>query len=253
MIRVACVLVLLACAGVVRADDKKVAIRFLGGAKKAPLDGLKVTVRGYTGDWTADRKNKLKDGTSDKNGTVAFALAPGRYYIDIASDKELPYLPLPVGHKGRPGHSDRTIKVGADAEQSFDFHLADACKLVLRAVDADTGKPLPGVVFVTESETAEDWGISINGDNIGAEHGKADEATDKDGYFTRLLGPREGYTYFAWPPPKGYEQVGKLEVTVPTPLGKEKAEHTFKFRKKDTPRVQAPAWPCCVLCRSCRP
>jgi hypothetical protein len=53
MIRVACVLVLLACAGPVRADDKKVTIRFLGGAKKAPLDGLKVTVRGYTGDWTA--------------------------------------------------------------------------------------------------------------------------------------------------------------------------------------------------------
>ena len=87
MVRVACVLVLLACAGPSLADDKKLTIRFLGGARKAPLDGLKVTVRGYTGDWTADRKNKLKDGTSDKSGAVAFALPPGRYYIDIASDK----------------------------------------------------------------------------------------------------------------------------------------------------------------------
>jgi hypothetical protein len=87
-------------------------------------------------------------------------------------------------------------------------------------------------LFVTESETAEDWGIAINGDNLGARHAKTDEGTDKDGYFTRLLGPREGYTYFAWPPPEGYVQVGKLEVTLPTPIGTEKIEHIFQFRKK---------------------
>jgi hypothetical protein len=232
MLRAACVLVLLGFALPARADEKKVTIKFFGGAKKTPLDGLKVTIRGYTGDWTADKKNKLADGVTDKNGVANFTLAPGRYYVDIASEKELPYLPLPADYKGHPSHYDRAIKVGTDVKQSFDFHLADACKLVLRAVDADTGKPMAGVVFVTESETAEDWGIAITGDNIGARHAKADEVTDKDGYFTRLLGPREGYTYFAWPPPEGYVQVGKLEVTLPTLIGTEKVEHIFRFRKK---------------------
>lgn len=235
MFRITCLLLLFVCAGTVQSEDKQVTIRFIGGTKKTPLEGLKVIVRGYTGNWTADLKNKLTEGTTDKRGVVPFTLASGQYYIDISSDKELPFLSLPVGYKDHPNLYDRMIQVGADAAQSFDFNLADACKLILRAMDADTGKPLAGVKFVTESETAEAWGIAIQGDNLGATHGKNDQATDKDGYFTRYLGPREGYTYFAWPPPKGYEQVGKLEVPLPTPIGKEKVEHTFTFRKKKAP------------------
>jgi hypothetical protein len=42
----------------------------------------------------------------------------------------------------------------------------------------------------------------------------------------------DGYTYFPWPHPKGYEPVGEWVVKVPTPLGTEKAEHVFKFKKK---------------------
>jgi hypothetical protein len=226
-------LILLGCASPAPPDTKKVNIRFLGGAKKTPIEGLKVTIRSYTGDWTEDKKKKLAEGKTDKNGNAVFTLVPGRYYVDVASDKELPYLGLPVGFRGHPTHYDRTIKVGADGEPSFDFNLADACKLVLRAVDADTGKPMPGVSFVTESETAEDWGIAITGDNLGANRKKqGEELTDKDGYLTRLLGPREGYTYFAWPAPEGYAQVGKLEVTLPTPVGTEKVEHVFEFKKK---------------------
>ena len=61
---------------------------------------------------------------------------------------------------------------------------------------------------------------------------QGEEVTDKDGYLIRYMGPWEGYTYFAWPTPGGYETAGKAEVTIPTPLGTEKAEHVFKFRKK---------------------
>jgi hypothetical protein len=46
------------------------------------------------------------------------------------------------------------------------------------------------------------------------------------------MGPWEGYTYFAWPTPKGYETIGNPEAVIPTPPGTTAAEHVFKFRKK---------------------
>jgi hypothetical protein len=125
------------------------------------------------------------------------------------------------------------IQVGTDAEQSFDFNLADACKLVLRAVDADTGKGIPGVSFETENALAEQWGNAILGDNLGTARDEKvrNERTDQDGYFVRYIGPRPGYTYFGWEP-KGYEVVAPFEVELKTPLGTEKVEHVFKYRKK---------------------
>jgi hypothetical protein len=228
MLRALLVLFILALPA--NADDKQVTIRLLGGAKKVPLEGLKVTIRGHAGDWTADLKNKLKDGKTDKDGRVGFTLPDGHYYVDIASEKELPYLNIPVGYKGYPGYYDRMIKVGK--ETAFEFNQAGACKLTLRAVDADTGKGIPGVSFEMLSPTAESGGAVV-GDNLGADRKKqGEEVTDEDGYLIRYVGPWEGYTYFAWPTPKGYETVGDLEVTIPTPLGTEKAEHVFKFKKK---------------------
>ncbi len=215
-----------------KAEDKKVTVTFLGGVKKAPLDGLKVTIRAHTGHWTDDHRAKpLTDGKTDKDGTARFTLADGYYYVDISSDKELPYLSIPVGYVGKdtPGYFSRMIRVGK--ETSFDFNLADACKLTLRAVD-EKGKGIPGVSFEMLSQTAE-YGGAVVGDNIGADRKKqGKEVTDKDGYLVRYMGPWDGYTYFAWPTPKGYDVVEYVEAVIPTPLGTEKAEHTFKFKKK---------------------
>src|SRR5687767_632099 len=94
---IACV-VLLGFAGPARAEDKKVTVRFLGGVKKVPLEGLKVTIRKHTGDWSVDREKKLTDGKTDKNGGTGFSLADGWYYVEIDSEKELPYLNIPVGY-----------------------------------------------------------------------------------------------------------------------------------------------------------
>lgn len=235
MLRIASLLVLLGFTAPARAEDKKVTITFLGGAKKAPLEGLKVTIRSYTGDWTADLKKKLADGKTDKDGGAVFTLADGRYYVDIDSDKELPYLDRPVGFK-TPDLYDRMIRVGK--EQSFEFNLAGACKLTLRAVDADTGKGIPGVVFVTENAPAECWGLPINGDNLGAKNlieNWTDDSlkTDKDGNFAWFMGARDGYMYYLWTVPPGYAiPCGLGEVGVKTPIGTEKAEHVFKLRKK---------------------
>jgi hypothetical protein len=96
--------------------------------RQAPFDGLKVTIRKHAGDWTKDHEAKsLTDGKTDKNGTARFTLADGDY-VEITSDKELPYLNIPVGYKDYPGSYDRLIKVGKEA--GFAFNLADACKLI---------------------------------------------------------------------------------------------------------------------------
>jgi len=221
MLRLVTLVVLLGLALPAQAEDKKVTIRFRGGAKKVPLEGLKVMIRTHSGNWTRDHEAKpLTDGKTDKDGTARFTLAEGDCYVEIDSDNELPYLDIPVGY----------IKVGKETE--FEFNLADACKLTLRAVEADTGKGIPGVSFEMLSPTAESGGAVI-GDNLGVDRFKhRKEVTDKDGYLVRYMGPWEGYTYFAWPTPKGYEPVGDLEVKIPTPLGTAKAEHVFKFRKK---------------------
>jgi hypothetical protein len=231
MLRWVSLLVLLGFALPARAEDKKVTVTFLGGAKKVPLDGLKVTIRKHTGDWTRDHEAKpLTDGKTDQRGTASFVLADGYYYVEIASDKELPYLNIPVGYKDAAGSYDRFIRVGK--ETAFGFNLADACRLTLRAVDADTGKGIPGVSFEMLSPTAESGGAVV-GDNLGADRKKqGEEVTDADGYLIRHMGPWEGYTYFVYPTPKGYEPVDNPEVKIPTPLGTAKAEHAFKFRKK---------------------
>jgi hypothetical protein len=217
----------LACHG--QAEDPKVAIRFVGGAKKIPLPGLKVTIRAHTGDWTRDHQKVLTSGTTDKDGTAGFTLADGYYYVEIESDKELPYLSIPVGYKGSSGAYGRFIKVGKEAR--FEFNLADACRLTLRAVD-ETGRGIPGVSFSMECETGESGDVVI-GDNLGVDRVKQrKEVTDKDGYLTRYMGAQDGYTYFAWPHPTGYEPVGEWVVKIPTPLGTATAEHVFKFKKK---------------------
>jgi len=231
-------LVLFCCAFPVQVDDNDTTIRFLGGAKKTPIEGLKVIIRKYTGDWSLDQSKSLTNGKTDQKGNVLFALPDGRYYVDIASDKELPYLDRPVGFKSPPNLYSRKILVGK--ERAFEFNLADACKLTLRAVDVDNGKGLPGAVFVTENALGEYWADWINGDNLGSKQiiDNRDKIhdilrTDKDGNFTRLIGPRHGYTYFVWVAPPGYEIAGKSEeVVLESPVGTEKVEHVFKFKKK---------------------
>jgi hypothetical protein len=60
-----------------------------------------VTIRKHTGDWTKDHEAKpLTDAKTDRDGTARFALADGYYYVEIDSDRELPYLEIPVRYKG---------------------------------------------------------------------------------------------------------------------------------------------------------
>jgi hypothetical protein len=223
-----------------RAEDNNVTIRFLGGAKTVPLADLQVIIREYTGDWSVDQSKSLVDKQTDKDGRVGFTLADGSYYVDIKSAKDIPYLDRPVGFKTPPNLYSRMIKVGE--EHAFEFNLADACRLTLRAVDVDTGKGIPGVCFVTENATAELWGISLVSDNLGANgRRQGEERTDENGDLVRLMGPRDGYTYYPESVPDGYELAGKWEVSLPTPIGGKPVEHVFRFRETDSICSETPA------------
>lgn len=213
----------------------EVTIRILGGKKKKPLKSIDVTANRQR------RKDAAAKGTTDLAGEVRMKLTPGHYYIALASESEVPYLTIPVGYAAHPATYSRWIRVKAEADsQEFTFNLADACQVTLRAVDVETGRGIPGVVFATENATAEQWAQPIDGDNLGAERIpvsalrlKPDSMkTDKDGVFQCLLGPCPGWTYFVWNAPDEYEEVQRDEVEIDTSNGRRTAEYTFKLRRK---------------------
>src|SRR5205809_814592 len=119
------------------------------------------------------------------------------------------------------------------------YTLLPACELVLRAVDADTGKGLQGAEFYTENAVGEEWGHPIYGENLGSQFIELSKApipadayvTDQDGMFKRLVGANAGFKYGVLKAPAGYEEIEpRIEVDVDVVYGQRRAEHVFKFR-----------------------
>jgi hypothetical protein len=73
--------------------------------------------------------------------------------------------------------------------------MAETGKLILRAVDIDTGKPIAGVSFAIENGYDEDWAVEV---------GKA----DAEGVLRFEARRRPGYYYMVWKKPKHYKVVG---------------------------------------------
>ena len=100
-------------------------------------------------------------------------------------------------------------------------------RMVLRAVDIDTGRPLAGVSFGRSNTGSEAWGNAIG-------------TSDSEGYLrfdaiVRGQPPEFDWYYSVWKLPKGYKVAGMEEVKlVPTVNGP--VEHTFKLRKRGTPK-----------------
>jgi len=178
----------------------------------------------------------LTDAKTDKAGAAPFALADGGYYVDIASDKELPYLDRPVGFK-QPAEPVLQVHQGREG--------AGVRVQPGRRMQADTagsrrgyGRGHSGRGVRDRERAGRVLALQINGDNLGARQvidGHNDESlkTDKDGNFVRYMGARDGYTYYVWTVPKVYDvPAGFGEVELKTPVGTEKVEHVFKLRKK---------------------
>lgn len=241
-------------------NTRAVEITLLGGSKKEPLADLDVEIISGRGQ-TPDRFGKFK---TDAAGRINVALAPKFYTLRLSSRKELAYLPIDTQVRnplpkpiptldlqitetkvakwvnGEAVDSELDQTASGDRKHRVTYTLISGCELVLRAIDADTGKGLPGAIFYMENALGEYWAHDISGDNLGAKRTVMEETkdakpdtTDADGYFRRLVSTNEGYKYGVWKAPPGYEQVKPgVEVEIATPLGKPRAEYVFQFRQK---------------------
>ena len=126
------------------------------------------------------------------------------------------------------------------------FTLEPAVEFVLRAVDIETGKGIPGAEFYEEVAAGEDWAHRIYGDNIGSKFAYGAQATpesegltDNQGYLRRWVGEKSEKSKFGvQKPPPGYDlNEPKAEVAVPIKPGQIRAEQVFKFTR--IPRVTA--------------
>ena len=219
------------------ANFRNVKIRMLGGEARKPLAGLELSVSsGGTESYTA---------TTEQNGVASLRLPYGYHRVSLTSPKDLPYLPIGVDPLYGLGDS-RSIRVErALGEQAIELVLADPCELVLRAVDADTGKGIPDVRFALECVYMEVWAQPIvdgtirarSNDRRAPQIAPNDQAmdTDEQGYFRRYVGPRhDEWSYWVEVSPDGYRLVSpRGDVKIDTSLGKKKAEQTFLFRRMD--------------------
>ncbi|MFN0053010.1 MAG: PQQ-binding-like beta-propeller repeat protein [Planctomycetales bacterium] len=242
-------------------ESRGARLRFLGGPQREPLVGLRVEI---TNDY-GDQLKSFGTFTTDDTGMIQVTLPIAFYHLHLQADREFPYLPVEMLWNKRPRgpRPDLSLAIresGAEKwlhgqNQSVDvkapekpgelplltYTLLPACELVLRAVDADTGRGLPGATFYQENAVGEDWAHPITGQNLGAalesgnrETPDAAQATDKEGRFIRLVGANAGFKYGVERPPAGYEEAeSRGEVEIDIVYGQKRAEHVFKFRRKN--------------------
>lgn len=239
-----------------QADRRAVELRFLGDDKQVPLADIEVLVtNGY-----GDQQKKFGPYTTDKSGTVSVSLPPGSYSLHLTSKKDLPYLPVEVlwNKESRGPQPDLSLSVKATGVEKWlrgdrqdagyeapakptdapriTYTLLPACELVLRAVDADSGKGIAGAKFYTENAVGEEWAHSIENQNVGGKSipdDSKENATDSEGYLRRLVSANANFLYGVEIVPPGYELVEpRGEVEIEVVYGKRHAEQVFKFRRK---------------------
>jgi hypothetical protein len=240
-------------------DLRSVNLYLLGGDKETPLADVDVEVTNGHGQ----QQKRFGPFKTDKAGMINVKLPPGFYSLDLKSEKELPWLPVEVlwNKKSRRPRPDLSFRITDSAVEKWldgnrqdkgynppakpggapniKYVLLPACELVLRAVDAETGKGLAGAKFYTENALAEDWAHSIEGQNLGAnvvQEGKQGDgnanATDSEGNFRRLVSANAGFKYGIEVAPPGYEPVKpNPEVEIDITYGLRRAEHVFKFSR----------------------
>jgi len=187
--------------------------------------------------WEGPR-SKTVDGISVTNahGVAQFHdLAPVRHHFRLSAREELPYV--------------TTWRSSGPSENKVYIPLKRACELILRAVDADTGRGIQGVKFGRERALAELWLQVIVPDTLGSKRPvryefdanpqfppESDYETDEDGYYRCLVGP-ETWSYTVYSFPSGYDSInssdGKNEVEIKTPSGG-RVEYVFRLLRKIT-------------------
>lgn len=259
------------CIGIqrVRGEEKRHAmeVRFVGGPKNEPLPKVNVE---FTSGHGSDRKS-FGTFTTDDAGSIRASLPVGFYYLHLSSEQERPYLTFEKFWTGDGQGLSRSLNVrvtetevekwldGKRRESGFEpaakdrparitFTLEPAIELVLRAIDLETGKGIPGVEFYEEVAAGEDWAHPIYAENIGTKftyHTAATKEqknlTDNEGYLRRWISEKTEQSKFgAWTMP-GYELIEpKGEISLPGKLGQKRVVQNFKFRRVQQVRSKAP-------------
>ncbi len=91
---------------------------------------------------------------SDKEGNATLKLPPGKYRLEGLPSQET-YFVLPTSE-------DLTVEE-APAEQSITLRQQEGCVLILRAVDADTGKGVPKIPFYYAGEDSKWQSLGASG------------------------------------------------------------------------------------------
>ena len=156
--------------------QRTVEVCILGGENQSPLADVEVVLTSGHGD----QQKNIGPFTTDATGIIRANLTPddrSGYGVQLNSEKELPYLPVDeTWNKASRGptpslyftltdkgitkwiYPEKHVQVATiDESQRITFTLLPACELTLRAVDAETGKGLPGVEFYEENAVGEEW------------------------------------------------------------------------------------------------
>jgi hypothetical protein len=110
---------------------RTIKVQVLSRQTDQPLAGIRVD--GYQ----QRASGSHSEGTSDKEGKVTLKLPPGKYRLVGDPPRQSEYVRT---------YQELTIEQ-APAEQSVTLRQELGCVLILKAIDADTGKGVPKVTF----------------------------------------------------------------------------------------------------------
>ena len=193
------------------------------GNEKQPLANQTLLVYRY--DQKQRKYLEPIEITTNATGEASLPLADGRqrYYFDSA--KPLPWL-------------RQQSFIQFEPEKPREIHLPQPCQLTLRAVDSETGKGIPGVIFVKSRPLAEIWAEEVVSHTLGIKRPSRSRSelltgkhlqTDAEGNYRVSVGEQYPWTYWVWNAPDGYEVDRSVEVELETKHGS-KVEYTFTLK-----------------------
>jgi hypothetical protein len=137
-------------------------------------------------------------GRSDPLGNLLLKLPPGEYSATAYPPKGMDYV-----HK----RTEFTVK-SERVEQSLEVRLAPGCVLILEAVDAETGRGVPGVGFMAQMDDQPTAMAEVRSTTTIVDHPR----TDADGRLRAVVHPGErDYSVGNLPMPAGYRQQGQTK------------------------------------------
>lgn len=204
---------------------RKIIVQVRHSDTDAPAPGVSVTANSAGGSHLSSH------GESDKEGRAVLKLPPGKYRLDGYSKVATTHLPA----------DDQTLIVAeSPAEQSAIFQLDLACQVKFKVVDADSGRPIPGISFWSTADMEMALARSLERVLSQPRVAESPPVTNEKGEFTAVFKPGKlRFGFHRNELPAGYAPVSNddhmLGREVVLPAGKT-IEVEFKLRKIAGPK-----------------